>query len=326
MIQTETPLISALSSSNLDKYEYQTDEDLGLKPSTVEEANFEYSPLSKIFIRGLEKEKGKKERLFKSLKNIEGKKEAQLKAIKDINMVQNRKDNQFFSTLSDEAKTLRVDIKQLDNWLNYAQLVCTKTDGIQKYDFSNFTFPLKFASKISNKNFMLQKAEDNQQELEILINRLNNNYNPRNQIKITEKNHTLKSAKKLFFIREDIIRAFRRGIFPYIDRFKVEKESDKESEENNEIDTTDMPDLETEEYAAERRNKQGKRLKIFTLNQMLSRLPISLAQLKEGNNSEELKNEIRQLLYSLYQSKNLQNNFIKVWLILVKNGNNLYEH
>ena len=130
----------------------------------------------------------------------------------------------------------------------------------------------------------------------------------------------------MFFIREDIIRAFKGGIFPYIDGFKVEKESDKESDENNEIDTTDMPDLETEEYAAEWRNKQGKGLEILTPNQMLSRLPISLAQLKEGNNSVELKNEISQLLYSLYQSKNLQNNFIKVWLILVKNGNNLYKH
>ena len=38
---------------------------------------------------------------------------------------------------------------------------------------------------------------------------------------------------------------------------------------------------------------------------MLSRLPISLAQLKAGNNSEKLKNEIRQLLYSLYRSKKL---------------------
>ena len=130
----------------------------------------------------------------------------------------------------------------------------------------------------------------------------------------------------MFFIREDIIRAFKGGIFPYIDGFKVEKESNKESDENNEIDTTDMPDLETEEYAAEWRNKQGKGLEILTPNQMLSRLPISLAQLKEGNNSVELKNEISQLLYSLYQSKNLQNNFIKVWLILVKNGNNLYKH
>ena len=46
-------------------------------------------------------------------------------------------------------------------------------------------------------------------------------------------------------------------------------------------------------------------LKILTPNQMLSRLPIFLAQLKAGNNSENLKNEIRQLLYSLYRSKKL---------------------
>ena len=52
-------------------------------------------------------------------------------------------------------------------------------------------------------------------------------------------------------------------------------------------------------------NKQGKGLKILTPNQMLSRLPIALAQLKAGNNSEKLRNEIRQLLYSLYCSKNM---------------------
>ena len=48
-------------------------------------------------------------------------------------------------------------------------------------------------------------------------------------------------------------------------------------------------------------NQSGQGLKILTPNQMLSRLPISLAQLKVGNNSEKLKNEIRQLLYSLYR-------------------------
>ena len=50
-------------------------------------------------------------------------------------------------------------------------------------------------------------------------------------------------------------------------------------------------------------NQEGKGLKILTPNQMLSRLPITLAQLKVGNNSEKLKNEIRQLLCSLYHSK-----------------------
>ena len=64
--------ISALSFNNLDKYEYLTGEDLGLKPSTIEQAKFEYSPLGKIFNKGLS-EDDKKEGLFKRLKNIEGK-------------------------------------------------------------------------------------------------------------------------------------------------------------------------------------------------------------------------------------------------------------
>ena len=59
---------------------------------------------------------------------------------------------------------------------------------------------------------------------------------------------------------------------------------------------------------------------------MLSRLPISLAQLKAGNNSENLKNEIRQLLYSLYRSKKSSKHIYKVSLTLFKHGNNLYEH
>ena len=53
--------ISALSSNNLDKYEYLTGEDLGLKPSTVEQAKFEYSPLGKVFTKGLENKDEKKE-------------------------------------------------------------------------------------------------------------------------------------------------------------------------------------------------------------------------------------------------------------------------
>ena len=91
-------------------------------------------------------------------------------------------------------------------------------------------------------------------------------------------------------------------------------------EESNE---TDMPELESEESAMQRRNIIGQGLKILTPNQMLSRLPIFLAQLKARNNSEKLKIKIRQLLYSLYRSKKLTEN-IKVWLTLYKNGNNLY--
>ena len=62
--------ISALSSNNLDKYEYLSGEDLGLKPSSIKEARFEYAPLGKIFNEGLDKD-DKKEWLFKRLKTIE---------------------------------------------------------------------------------------------------------------------------------------------------------------------------------------------------------------------------------------------------------------
>ena len=59
------------------------------------------------------------------------------------------------------------------------------------------------------------------------------------------------------------------------------------------------------------RQQEGRGLKILTPNQMLSFLPISLAQLKAGNNSEKLKNEIRQLLRSLHRSKKLINKLYK---------------
>ena len=72
-----------------------------------------------------------------------------------------------------------------------------------------------------------------------------------------------------------------------------------------------MPDLEIQESAVQRTNRSRLELKILTPNQMFSRLPISLAQLKAENNSEKLKNEIRQLLYPLYRSKKLTKQLYK---------------
>ena len=58
-----------------------------------------------------------------------------------------------------------------------------------------------------------------------------------------------------------------------------------------------MPELEREKPAEQEKKQKGQGLKILIPRQMLIRLPISLAQLKAGNNCEKLKNEIRQLLY-----------------------------
>ena len=83
-LDRETAKISALSSNNLDKYEYLTGEDLGLKPSTVEQAKFEYSPLGKIFNKGLS-EDDKKEGILKRLENIKDKNDELLSTFSTTN-------------------------------------------------------------------------------------------------------------------------------------------------------------------------------------------------------------------------------------------------
>ena len=85
-LDREAAKISALSSKKLDKYEYLTDKDLGYKPGVVKQAKFKYSPLGKVFNKGLKNE-DKKEGLLKKLKNIEDKNEEQLKMIKNIDSI-----------------------------------------------------------------------------------------------------------------------------------------------------------------------------------------------------------------------------------------------
>ena len=96
----------------------------------------------------------------------------------------------------------------------------------------------------------------------------------------------------------------------------LKEEIEEMSEEERKIEKPDKTVKIIEDILKfNKQNQEGKGLKSFTPNQMLSRLPITLAQLKAGNNSEKLKNEIRQLLYSLYRSKNMTkqvyNNLIK---------------
>ena len=86
----------------------------------------------------------------------------------------------------------------------------------------------------------------------------------------------------------------------------VRKEIEEMSEEKRETEKPDkIVEIVKEILKFNKQVQQGKGLKILTPQQMLSRVPISPAQLNAGNNSEKLKNEIRQLLYSLYRSKNM---------------------
>ena len=137
----------------MDKYEYVTGKDLSLKPSTVEQTKFEYSPLGKIFNKGLS-EDYKKEGLFKRLKNIESKNEVHLQAIKDqgekqlrelknIDKSKTLKSIGEISKKNDKANKLLPEFRKTDKKLDNTELVCSKTDGT-KFDFNRFLFPFKF--------------------------------------------------------------------------------------------------------------------------------------------------------------------------------------
>ena len=90
-----------------------------------------------------------------------------------------------------------------------------------------------------------------------------------------------------------------------ISGLKVMFEEERETEKPDKI-----VEIVEEILRFNKQKQEGQGIKTLTLDEMLNRLPISLAQLQAGNNSEKMKNEIRQLLYSLYCSKNI-NNLIK---------------
>ena len=77
-------------------------------------------------------------------------------------------------------------------------------------------------------------------------------------------------------------------------------------------------DSEQDSFDSDFRDKKGKGLQILTPDEMLNRLPITLAQLKAGNNSDKLENEIRQLLYFLYRSKKLTKQIYKSLIDIIQ--------
>ena len=103
----------------------------------------------------------------------------------------------------------------------------------------------------------------------------NRNTKPKNERKKQEKENVLKNLRNFYNGRKKVINAFNSKIFSR----KTKGTGYLESKPSG--------------------------FKILTPNQMLKRLPIALAQIKAGNNSESLLNEIRQIAYSLYRSKEI---------------------
>ena len=220
--------ISALSSNNLDRYKYLTGEDLGLKPSTIEQAKFEYSPLGKVFNKGLDKD-DRKEGLFNRLKNIEN---AQKNLIRDDDNENiyytsrsefDGKDDEdiglkplnvfdYLNSPSQEAKDLMDEIKDADDVIDKYRLVFISSNR-EKFSFNSFRMPLNFLSAIYDGEISLKEAEFLQKDLYNEINELKYNYKPKNAKEEEEINKVLMQANNMLEYRDKIIETFRNGTF-----------------------------------------------------------------------------------------------------------------
>ena len=154
-------------------------------------------------------------------------------------------------------------------------------------DYNNLKF--EYVSRAKDVTFyeymdskeLLKEIRSSQIRFSQTKNKQNDFLNKLTNIKIgrktLEQEKIINNLKKFYYSRQEVINFFR--------------------------DFTEM--LSDANYKAKQNETKGKRLQILTPKQMLQRLPIALAQVKAGNNSGNLLNEIRQIIYSLYQSKEI---------------------
>ena len=222
-LDREAAKISALSSNNLDKYELLTGEDLGLKPSTIEQAKFEYSPLGKIFNKGLS-EDDKKEGLLKRLKNIE-----------DENKVKNKVENKNIKEVTDfvdqplsfEAKELINEIKDIQKDVNYRKLQIRGGNNVD-YHFSDYKTFKELFRNFYCKRITIYEAESKQEEFDVVLPHLKI-YNPRDNKYIEAKNNLVNNASKFYEGTAKIIEGFKNEIFPvyYDEVYEYQKKLEK---------------------------------------------------------------------------------------------------
>ena len=149
--------ISAFSSNNSDKYEYLTDEDLGLKPSTIEQAKFDYSPLGKIFSKGLSEE-DKEEGILQRLENIKDKNDELLNTFNTTNKSSRNKTN-------NQSKKLVYNAEH-----SFARL--RNIDDIKKLSlYSMYSLMRKYHKKFTSLKNLVPRTKNNKKlKQEVLIN------------------------------------------------------------------------------------------------------------------------------------------------------------
>ena len=175
----------------------------------MEKATFKYSPLGKIFDKGLS-EDDKKEGLLKKLKNIEDKNEQLLK-IKNKTEIKEVTDF-VKEPLSLEAKALIEEIRIIQKDVNYKKLTIKGGNNVE-YDFSDFKTFNELFRDLYYKKMTINDAEIRQNKFNLKRDALDN-YSPRVPEYIEAKNSLLNNAKNFYEGRRKIIEGFKEKIFP----------------------------------------------------------------------------------------------------------------
>ena len=123
--------------------------------------------------------------------------------------------------------------------------LCVKTDETI-FNLNKLKNSLDVASNIYKNKKLLKDAENEQQDMKILLNKLRK-YNPTKAKKIKAKEETLSAAEKLLNNRQEVIDAFKTGIFPYIDGFQIKEESEEELEEELEEESKEESEKKTKD-------------------------------------------------------------------------------
>ena len=327
--------ISTYSSGDLPKYEYLTKKDLGYKPDAVEKVKFEYSPIGKVFTDGLAKE-GKSKKV--GLKNIEdnlvevddnNSKVGIFRIIKDIEDRGIKIDN------DDEAvREIRERIKELiDDGVkvnNFDEMKKEIIDHVKKLKEQGTDVKVD-EDRIIDLINKIYKKNERKTYIESEIDKFLEKYGDKNIFISYDENknkfNTEEITKSLKKLRNKLINfsKFDEENNKFVDNivkfeyYKSKKKPGSFSSNQKKMiryarDLKSIVDLYIHKSDSDA-SRKGEGLKILTNQQMLNRLPILLAQIEVGNNSIKLKNEARQILYSLYRSKVLTktvyNNLIK---------------
>ena len=266
-INKEAAKISALSSGKFHKYEYLTGGDI--LPSTqqqiIEQVKFTYSPLGKAF--------------EKQTKTIEDQGKKQVDALEKLKPEEQKKPIEDKSNYPPKARII------FDDLINKRKKLMSELYNSVDYNNLNFDYvgPTKDASfyECSDSKDLFNAIKNSRIKFTEEKNKQNDFLNKLSNIKIgkktPEQKEVINNLEKFYDSRKGLINFSR--------------------------DYVEM--LSDANYNAKQNETKGKGLKILTPKQMLQRLPIALAQVKAGNNSENLLNEIRQIIYSLYQSKEI---------------------